>query len=222
MTKALYCSMEIPLKSEREVAEGAARRVRAFNVSARMVLVLVGRVVGRIDTVVGDSSQSFELRYEGLLRTCGKESSFLRDEDRSRSWRLSAAELDCMRAIANSRSIILTSIVLRRCSIVRPSSCCIVRTRLPTFGGRLIWSACGSDSWMEGAADALVTLVTVVPVDGLPEWSLTELPPSRGGDLESATESGPEGVCVGHSRGVMGRWLTRSCNVPILLDLRRA
>jgi hypothetical protein len=116
----------------------------------------------------------------------------------------------------------LTSIVLRRCSRVRLSSCCIVRTRLPTLGGRLIWSACGSDSWMEGAADALVTLVTVVPVEGLQEWSLAELPPSRGGDFESATESGTDVVRVGHSGGDIGRSTTRSRNAPILLDLRRA
>lgn len=105
---------------------------------------------------------------------------------------------------------------------MRLSSCCILRTRLPTFGGRLIWSAGGSDSWMEGAADALVTLVTVVPVEGLPEWSLAELPPSGGGDFESATESGTEAVRVGHSGGDIGRSTTRSCNAPILLDLRRA
>lgn len=222
MTSALYCSMEIPLKSERDVADGAGRRVRAFNVSARMVLVLVGRAVGRLGSGLGDSSRSVVPRYEGLLRTCGMESSFRRDEDRSRSWKVSAAELDCMRAIANSRSIILTSMVLRRCSMVRLSSCCMVRTRLPTLGGRLIWSACGSDSGMDGATDALVTLVTVVPVEGLPEWLLTELPPSRGGDFESEIDSGTEVVRVGHVGGDSGRSSARFCNALILLDLRRA
>lgn len=130
--------MEIALYSEREVADGAGRRVRALSVSARIVLVLGGRAVGRVDIDVGDSSRSRELRYEGFLRIWGRESSFRRDEDLSRSWGLSVTELDCIRAIANSRSIILTSIVLRRCSSVRLSSCCIVRTRLPTLGGRLI------------------------------------------------------------------------------------
>lgn len=62
MTRALYCSMEMALYSEREVADGAGRRVRAFNVSARIVLVLVGRAAGRFGTGVGDSSRSRELR----------------------------------------------------------------------------------------------------------------------------------------------------------------
>ena len=106
--------------------------------------------------------------------------------------------------------------------MVRLSSCCIVRTRLPTLGGRLIWSACGSESGMDGATDALVTLVTVVPVDGLPEWSLTELPPSRGGDFESENDSGTEVVRVGQVGGDSGRSLARFCNALMLLDLRRA
>lgn len=71
--------------SEREVADGAGRRVRALSVSARIVLVLVGRAVGRVDINVGDSSRSRELRYEGFLRICGRQSSFRRNEDLSRS-----------------------------------------------------------------------------------------------------------------------------------------
>lgn len=46
---------------------------------------------------------------------------------------------------------------------------------------------------MEGAADARVTLVTVVPVEGRPDRPLAELP-SRGGDLESGAEVGIEAV----------------------------
>jgi hypothetical protein len=106
--------------------------------------------------------------------------------------------------------------------MVRLSSCCIVRTRLLTLGGRLIWSACGSDSGMEGATEALVTLVTVVTVDGLRDCSLAELPPPRGGDFESAAELGTEAVRVGCSCGDIGRSSAKSCNALKLLDLRRA
>lgn len=66
----LYCSIETPPKSaERDVADGAGRRVREFMVSGRMVLVLVGRP-GRFVSGLGDSSRSTEPKKpeEGLLR----------------------------------------------------------------------------------------------------------------------------------------------------------
>lgn len=67
----LYCSIETPPKSaERDVADGAGRRVREFIVSGRMVLVLVGRPAGRLVSGLGDSSRSIEPRKpdDGLLR----------------------------------------------------------------------------------------------------------------------------------------------------------
>lgn len=100
-------------------------------------------------------------------------------------------ELDCIRAMANSRSIIFTSSVLSRCSTVRLSSC-IVRARLPTFGGRLICSV-WSEPVMEGDAEPRVTLVTVVSVEGRWDCALGGLP-SGGGDLESGADVGIEAV----------------------------
>lgn len=67
MTRVLYCSMETPLKSDNEVAEGAGRRVRVAMVSGRMVLVLVGRAVGIWTRGLGDSSRSDESRNPEIL-----------------------------------------------------------------------------------------------------------------------------------------------------------
>lgn len=65
----LYCSIETPLNSDSDVADGAGRRVREFMVSGRMVVMLVGRP-GRFVSGLGNSSRSTEPRKpeEGLLR----------------------------------------------------------------------------------------------------------------------------------------------------------
>lgn len=105
--------------------------------------------------------------------------------------------LDCILAIANSRSTIFTSRVVRRSSRVTLSSCCIVWTSVARFEGTFGCSASascsrGSDA-IDGAADARVTLVTVVPVEGRADCPLLELS-SKGGDLESESEAGPDVV----------------------------
>lgn len=74
---------------------------------------------------------------------------------------------------------------------------------------------------MDGAADARVALVTVVPVEGRPEWPLAELP-SRGGDLESGAELGIEAVRGGHARGDIGGSSTRSQSASMLFERLRA
>lgn len=143
VTRVLYCSIETPWNSDKDVEDGAGRRVREFMVSGRIVLVLVGRPLGNWTKGPdpGDSSRSDEPKCpEGLMRMNGESDGglcFCR-EGRS-TFELSG--LDCIRAIANSRSIIFTSSVFKRCSTVRPSSCCIVCTKLLMFGGRLTWSA---------------------------------------------------------------------------------
>lgn len=88
----------------------------------------------------------------------------------------------CIRAIANSRSIIFTSRVVKRWSRVTLSSCCIEPTKLATFGGIVTGSGRRSEPIMDGAAESRATLVTVVPVDGLVDWPLVEL--SSCGDLD--------------------------------------
>lgn len=57
---------------------------------------------------------------------------------------------------------------------------------------------------MEGAAEARVTLVTVVPVEGRPDCPLAELP-SKGGDFESGAEVGMEAVRGLQAVGEIGR-----------------
>ena len=64
----------------------------------------------------------------------------------------------------------------------------MVCTRVARFEGRA-GSWC-SDPVTDGAAEARVTLVTVVPVDGLPDWPLLELSSKRG-ERESDAEAGP-------------------------------
>lgn len=71
----------------------------------------------------------------------------------------------------------------------------------------------------DGAAEAWVTLVTVVPVEGLAEGSLAELS-RRWGDLESGAEFGTEAVRVGQAAADIGRSVTSSRNASVLLDRR--
>lgn len=130
--------------------------------------------------------------------------------------------LVCSRAMANSRSISFTSSVVNRCSRVTLSSCCIVLTRLATFDGRLGCSACSSTSIKDGAADIRVTLVTVVPDEGLPDCPLLELS-SNGGDREPGTDAGLGGaddVRCGQETRVSGRLSVISRKASVLLDRR--
>ena len=91
--------------------------------------------------------------------------------------------LSCSRAMANSRSMSLTSRVVTRCSIVRLSWFCIVCTRLPTLGGTLSTSVCCSASLTSGVSQGssgLDRLATVFLVGGLKESSLSETAPNAG------------------------------------------
>lgn len=74
---------------------------------------------------------------------------------------------------------------------------------------------------MEGVADARVTLVTVVPVEGLPDRPLVELP-SCGGDFESGAEVGSDVVRGAHGLGDISDSPTRSRSASVLRDRRRA
>jgi hypothetical protein len=175
----------------RDKAEGVGRRER----SGRIVAVLEGLVA-----IVGNGE-----RDSSSERSCfwgwgwGWRVRFL-------SWVV--GELDCIRAIANSRSIILTSRVVRRCSRVTLSSCCIVCTSVAIFEGRAGVCACScscSDSIRDGVPDARVTLVTVVPVEGRADWPLLELS-SNGGDREFALEAGPGADVVRVGQVLMSGW----------------
>lgn len=123
--------------------------------------------------------------------------------------------------MANSRSISFTSSVVNRCSRVTLSSCCIVLTRFATFDGRLGCSVCSSASVKDGA-DIRVTLVTVVPDEGLPDCPLLELS-SNGGDREPGTDAGLGGaddVRCGQETRVSGRLSVISRKASVLLDRR--
>lgn len=118
---------------------------------------------------LGESVLSVAGRSPGdLLRVWGgNESACWRRLGREAlSMGLSVGDV-CIRAMANSRSIILTSRVVRRWSRVTLSSCCIVLTKVATFGGVVTGSGRWSEPIRDGAAESRVTLVTVVPVDGL-------------------------------------------------------
>lgn len=74
---------------------------------------------------------------------------------------------------------------------------------------------------MDGVADARVTLVTVVPLEGLPERPLVELP-SCVAYFESGAEMGTDVVRDGQGLGDMSESRTISLNASVLLDRRRA
>jgi hypothetical protein len=101
------------------------------------------------------------------------------------------------------------------------SSCCIVLTRLATFGARLACSACSSTSIKDGVADIGVTLVTVVPDEGLLDCPLLELS-STGGDCERETETGTgaDDVRCGQEVRVSGSASVISRKASALIDSR--
>lgn len=74
---------------------------------------------------------------------------------------------------------------------------------------------------MDGDAEARVTLVTVVSVDGRPDCPLGELP-SGAGDLESGADVGIEAVRGLQVVGESGRSWARLRSAWVLLDRRRS
>lgn len=87
-----------------------------------MVDVLDGRIAGKgAVSLAGEMDRCFCLR--GMSEFGCLERGF-------------SDSLDCILAIANSRSIIFTSSVVRRCSRVTLSSCCMVWTKDARFEGR--------------------------------------------------------------------------------------
>lgn len=65
-------------------------------------------------------------------------------------------------------------------------------------------------------AEARVTLVTVVPVDGLADWPLLEL---SNGDLVSEAEAGPAlDLRAGQAVLTSGWRSVIACNASVLLD----